>query len=250
MRLADEVGGEALRRTAPRSRTGSGTGRTASRPSRTRRRSPRGRAASRRRRTRSAATTSSMYGRCRSSGTSPAARSRSSAIEPTQKRSVARRSARSARSAAACPSSARARAPSRRCSPASLPKRPCLMCSGCQSIVSFAASIRSRDVGGADVPARLRVVEERRAAAPAVRIGVLVVLARGTAARVPRSASTIVRVGVLHEACPAKSAIALVVGAVGQRPGSAASARTARRGGSRPRRRRSRCARGRCRPRS
>ncbi len=53
-RLADEVGREALARTAPRSRTGSGTARTASRRCRTRCRSPPRRAASRRRRTRSA----------------------------------------------------------------------------------------------------------------------------------------------------------------------------------------------------
>ena len=48
------------------------------------------------------------------------------------------------------------------------------MCSGCQPIVSLSASIRSRTSVVRDVPARLRVVEQRRVAAPAVRVGVLV----------------------------------------------------------------------------
>ena len=84
LRLADVVGRKPLLELSPRPRTGSGTARTASRPSRTRRRSPPRPGASRLRSSRTRSTTSSMNGRCRSSGTSPP-RSRSSAIEPAQK---------------------------------------------------------------------------------------------------------------------------------------------------------------------
>ena len=133
----------------------------------------------------------------------------SSANEPMHVH-VARR--RSARPAAACPSSARATAPSRRCSRSHSPKRPCLMCSGCQSTASLAASRSSRSLRRGDVPGRLGVVEQRRAAAPAVRVGVLVLLlAQQPAARA--EVLDEVGVGVLDEA-PGVRADALVVGAV------------------------------------
>ena len=66
-RLADEVGGEAVARTRRRSRTGSGTARPASSPSRTTRRAP-ARCGTRCRSSHSghAIVTSSTYGRCRS----------------------------------------------------------------------------------------------------------------------------------------------------------------------------------------
>ena len=48
------------------------------------------------------------------------------------------------------------------------------MCSGCQSIVSLAASSSSLTLRRAHVPVRLGVVDQRRVAAPAVRVGVLV----------------------------------------------------------------------------
>ena len=61
------------------------------------------------------------------------------------------------------------------------------------------ASRRSRSVRGRDVPGRLGVVEQRRAAAPAVRVGVLVLLG----AQQPAARAQVldeVRVGVLDEA--------------------------------------------------
>ena len=54
------------------------------------------------------------------------------------------------------------------------------------------------DVGGAHVPARLGVVQKRRPAAPAVRIGVAVALGAEQAARVAKRLDDR-RVGVLHE---------------------------------------------------
>ena len=112
-RLADVVGRERLARTAPRSRTARGAARTASRPSRTRRRSPRARGASRSPHSAHGQVCSSTYGRC---GSGSGGRS-APAPRRTSRRTRRGRS-RSARRGAACPSSARARSPSRRCSPA------------------------------------------------------------------------------------------------------------------------------------
>ena len=54
------------------------------------------------------------------------------------------------------------------------PYRPVLMFSGYQFVFSFSASSWSLICAGPDVPGRLRVVHQRRVAAPAVRIAVLV----------------------------------------------------------------------------
>ena len=72
------------------------------------------------------------------------------------------------RPAAACPSSARARAPSRRFPRASLPEAPGLDVVGPPADALVERQHPVANVGGADVPARLRVIEQRCAAAPAV----------------------------------------------------------------------------------
>ena len=105
---------------------------------------------------------------------------------------------RSATPAAACPSSARARAPSRRCwQPVA--EAPVLDVLGVpvDRLVGgeqLVAQLRRRDV-----PRRLGVVEQRGAAAPAVRVGVLVLLG----AQQPAARAQVldqVGVGVLDEA--------------------------------------------------
>ena len=116
--LADEVGRERRVEGLGARRRGSGAGPTASSPSRTRRRA---RARSRRAsapqpRAGTGSVTSSTYGRWRSrSARSRPARSASSATDPMH---VSCPLGAAPDRAAACPSSGRARAPSRRCPPA------------------------------------------------------------------------------------------------------------------------------------
>ena len=121
---------------------------------------------------------------------------------------------RTPRSAAACPSSARARAPSPDVSLQPLAEAAVLDVLRCQPIRSFSASIRSRTSVVRHVPARLRVVEQRRVAAPAVRIGVLVALG---AEQPPALSQRLDDVGVgLLDGAPGEVGDALVEGAVGR----------------------------------
>ncbi len=111
-------------------------------------------------------------------------------------------------------------------------------------------------LGGGDVPARARVVEERGAAAPAVGVGVLVdLLAEEQAAAVEVLDQRPGHLGVLDEAVlEADDAIVEArrrasPGCTGCRGRSGRRVRSRRRPRSRPRRRRGRCGRGRSRPR-
>ena len=135
-------------------------------------------------------------GRCRSrSARSRPERSASSATEPTQV-SVPQSSQRHTGSGVPQKRS-RDSAQSTLFSSQS-PKRPCLMCSGCQPIDSFSRSSLVLVRGGAREPGGLGPVDERRAAAPAVRVRVRVVDDRSS--RPGRRELVDDRgVGVLHE---------------------------------------------------
>ena len=111
-------------------------------------------------------------------------------------------------------------------------------------------------LGGAHVPARLRVVEERRAAAPAVRVGVLVdLLAEEQAAALEVGDQRGGHLGVLDELAPRSPRPAGRTcrrgrpGCRGWRGRSGRRCRWRRRPRSRPRRTPELCGRGRCRPR-
>ncbi len=148
---------------------------------------------------------------------------------------------------AACPSSGRARAPSRRCSPATRRSARCPTSGGCQSIARVEREHPVLDRRRADEPRLARVVEQRRVAAPAVRIGVLD-RARFPEHAAPFSSSMIAGVGVLHEHARRPRA-----GPPGIRPrvvhrAAAAPARAACPPRSRPRRTPAPCAPPRCRP--
>ncbi len=111
-------------------------------------------------------------------------------------------------------------------------------------------------LGGAHVPARLGVVEERRAAAPAVRVGVLVdLLAEEQAAALEVGDQRGGHLGVLDEAAPRSPPPAGRTcrrgrpGCRGWRGRSGRRCRWRRRPRSRPRRTPELCGRGRCRPR-
>ena len=72
------------------------------------------------------------------------------------------------------------------------PYRPCLMCSGYQLTALVGVQQLVLPFGGADVPGRPGVIEERSLASPAERVGVLVGARRGPgalASRGPRSMS-------------------------------------------------------------
>ena len=159
--------GTALR-TCRSSRTARATGRTASSRSRTRRRSPRGRGAAARRR--------SATGSRRRRRTGGADRSICDAGDaraaPRRSRCRRPRPPRCARPAAACPSSARATSAQSTLFSSQSPDAPVLdvlrvPLDGLVGRQQPVAQLR-----GADVPGRLGVVDQRRVAAPAVRVRV------------------------------------------------------------------------------
>ena len=103
-------------------------------------------------------------------------------------RCTASRPPRCARPAAACPSSARATAPSRRCSPASAQAAVLdVLRVPVDGLVGGQQPVAQRR--RADVPGRLGVVEQRRAAAPAVRVARAVGARRAAADRALRRSS-------------------------------------------------------------
>ena len=181
-RLADEVGGEAAlervlvlervvqRRGGHRARSRT-TRRAPARPATPGRRRTPGSRARRRRRTAGA-------GPGRSRGW-PAS-SESSATDPTQ---VSCPQSRHRHTGIGVPQNRSRDSAQSTLFSSQSPKRPCLMCSGCQLMVSFSRSIAAFDRRRAREPRGLGPVDERRAAAPAVRVRVQVRLDPHQAAR-------------------------------------------------------------------